>query len=293
MAGDPNNTKRLGIGTPLELCHEENHEHQHMTALYILENLLFPPALAIILSLAGLVLMGRKHKRSGFWLITISLGMLYVLSIPFTAITLAKQLELYHTFDSGSCDGHTNAQAIVVLGYSRDEKGREFGGPVSSGGQMERLRYAAYLHKCYRLPIVVVGGDALNTGVKQADLMKNTLENYFSVPVMAADGRSKHTWDNAAFASDLLQDKGIQRILLVTHAWHMLRSVQLFRSMGFEPKAASTAYTSFNPASQGLAAWIPSAGALGTNKRFAHEIVGLLLYQLQSSTNRPKNRNAG
>ena len=253
-----------------------------MTIIYILENLLFPPAITLMLMLLGLVAIKKHRNRTGLYLSVVARTILYIASIPATARITASYLERYPALDTGNCGAEIKAQAIVVLGYTRDEEGREFGGPVSSGDQMERLRYAAYLHKCHQLPVVVVGGDALETGIKQADLMKHTLEHYFSVPVMAADGRSKHTWDNASYASDILKERDIRRILLVTHAWHMQRSMALFESMGFDPQAASTAYTSFNKASRGLAAWIPSAGALLTNKRFAHEIVGLLLYKLQS-----------
>lgn len=251
-----------------------------MTLLYILENLLYPPAITILLMVLGLILW-RKHKVLAPWFISIGLGLLYIASLPATTSVISELLEYHAPLDTGDCSYRTEAKAIVVLGYTRDETGQEFGGPVSSGGQIERLRYAAYLYKCHPLPVLLVGGDALDTGIKQADLMRRTLEHYFATPVTALDGRSKHTWNNATFARELVLEEGIDHILLVTHAWHMPRAVMLFENKGLKVTPAPTSYTSFNKTATGFAALIPSAGYLGHNQRLFHEIAGILLHRLK------------
>ena len=252
-----------------------------MIFLYVLENLLFPPASTLILALSGAILYWKGHRRIGASLGLAGLLLLYIAGLPLTSLLLSRSLESYPALDAGDCSLKTRAQAIVVLAYTRDEEGREFGGPMSSGEEMERLRYAAYLYHCLRLPVIVVGGDALDTGVRQADLMRHTLERYFGVPVRSWDGRSNHTWDNAAYARELLQQR--KRILLVTHAWHMKRARRLFVSQGFEVTPAPTGFTSFNPISRGFYALIPSAGALRHNKRLVHEWVGIGLHYLRQA----------
>ncbi len=252
-----------------------------MIALYIIENILFPPAITLLLVVVGWLLFRSGRRRMGKFLAVSGLVILYVASLPVTARVLSYYLENHAPLDAGDCSLQTDADAIVVLAYTRDEEGREFGRPMSSGEEMERLRYAAYLYQCTQLPVVVVGGDALETGIREADLMRHTLEKYFHVPVLGADGRSRHTWDNATYAKEILWPRGIHRILLVTHAWHMQRAMHLFQDKGFIVQPASTAFTRFNRLSKGLNAWIPSAGFLAHNKRLAHEYVGILLNALR------------
>ncbi len=255
---------------------------RRMIALYILENLLFPPALTVLLTLLAWLAMKRGRVSTGRVLLASGLIFLYLLSLPFTSRLLSRSLETYPPLDTGQCTAATKARAIVTLAYERDDDGREYGHPTSAGDEMERLRYAAHLYHCYHLPVFVVGGDALETGVKQADLMRHTLETYFHVPVTAGDGQSQHTWDNARYAWNLLQTHGIREILLVTHAWHMARAVRLFRDVGFTVQPAPTRFTSFSPISRGIYAWIPTPTALRHNKRLFHEVFGLGLHWLKN-----------
>ncbi len=252
-----------------------------MIPLYVLENLLFPPALSLLLTLLAWLSFNQGMTTTGRILMTCGLLILYIASLPLTSRILSHVLEVHPPLDGGHCTAPTQAQAIVVLAYNRDDDGREYGRPTSSGEEMERLRYAAHLYHCYRLPLFVIGGDALQTGVTQADLMRHTLETYFHVPVAGGEGRSKHTWDNAAYAKTLLQSQGIQHILLVTHAWHMARAVLLFRDSGFSVQPAPTRFTAFNPISRGIFALIPAPEALRHNKRLIHELIGIGLHWLK------------
>lgn len=48
------------------------------------------------------------------------------------------------------------------------------------------------------------------------------------------EDRSRNTWENAIFLKPLLQAKPGERWLLITSAWHMPRSVGIFRRAGIE-----------------------------------------------------------
>ena len=80
-----------------------------------------------------------------------------------------------------------------------------------------------------------------------------------SALVLEAD--SRNTQGNAAFSRERLAPWGVQRILLVTSAWHLRRAVALFEGAGFEVVPVGADYRSFG-ACRGVMCWVPSAGAL-------------------------------
>ena len=110
--------------------------------------------------------------------------------------------------------------------------------------------------------------------------MKQVLEQEFKVPVRWVEGESDNTLQNARLSYAVLKAAGIQRIYLVTHAWHMPRAVQAFQSAGFQVVPAPTAYTTRYQTD--LLTFIPNAGALRDSRIFMHELIGMFWYQLKS-----------
>jgi uncharacterized SAM-binding protein YcdF (DUF218 family) len=77
----------------------------------------------------------------------------------------------------------------------------------------------------------------------------------------------------------LARREGWTRIVLVTSASHMPRSMAAFRAVGIEPVAAPCDYTDLDPFSSG---WLlPEARALRNTTRAIHEIVGQVWYRIR------------
>ena len=66
----------------------------------------------------------------------------------------------------------------------------------------------------------------------EAKLMADSLQEDFGVTVRWQEGRSRTTWENAQFTAELLQPLGLKRVVVVTQAWHMPRSVWSFEAAG-------------------------------------------------------------
>ncbi|NJN88434.1 MAG: DUF218 domain-containing protein [Leptolyngbyaceae cyanobacterium SL_7_1] len=109
-----------------------------------------------------------------------------------------------------------SADAIVVLGR---------------GGELrqDRVNVASQLWEDGRAPRIFASGWGDAHAI--ADELKQR-----GVPESVIDGEpcSRTTEENALFTAALLQPQGVKRILLVTDAPHMLRSLLTFRSLGFE-----------------------------------------------------------
>jgi uncharacterized SAM-binding protein YcdF (DUF218 family) len=144
---------------------------------------------------------------------------------------------------------------------------------------LARLRYAAVLHRQTGAPILVSGGSPDGSTVDEAQTMSQVLERDFSVPVRWSEGRSSNTLENAHLSHQILLKSGIQRIYLVTHAWHMPRASLAFERAGFEVVAAPTAFATQAPLS--LMHVLPDAGALLNSALFFREVIGTVWYRLR------------
>src|SRR5437660_10414784 len=62
---------------------------------------------------------------------------------------------------------------------------------------------------------------------------------------MTFEAKSRNTWENGLFTRDLVKPKPGETWLLVTSAWHMPRSVGLFRRLDFDVIPYPVAYRTF------------------------------------------------
>lgn len=242
----------------------------------IVSALLLPPLNLLLLFTLGFLLW---HKRPVIarLLVALSLLLLWVLSTPFFAEALLHGLE----GDPYVTDTRKPlADAIVVLGGGTYFHAPEYGGDTVSSETLERLRFAAKLQRETGKPLLVTGGKPAGNQVSEAEQMKQVLEQEFKVPVQWVEGASDNTEQNARYSREMLKQAGIDRIYLVTHAWHMPRAVLSFQRAGFQVVPAPTAYTTRYQTD--VLAFIPNAKALRASRTFLHELIGLFWYQLKS-----------
>ncbi len=237
---------------------------------------LLPPLNLLILAALG---MWQWHKRPlvARWLLVTSFVMLWLFSTPYVADALLQSLEgAPHATDTGK----PQADAIVVLGGGTYFHAAEYGGDTVSKETLERLRFAAKLYRETGKPILVTGGKPLGNSQSEAAQMKQVLEQEFHVPVQWTEGESDNTLENARLSRQILQQAGINRIYLITHAWHMPRAVQVFQKVGLQVVPAPTAFTTRYQVD--LLAFVPNADALRDSRIFMHELIGILWYRLKS-----------
>ena len=247
----------------------------------ILKELLLPPGGFILLLLIALLFI---RGLFGKLLLTLTLIMFYLCSTPFVASNLMARLE-QHIFITPEEITASNAQAIVVLGGDIYEEGPEYGGDTIKGKMLERARYAAWLHKRTNLPILASGGSNLPKVSSEAKLISQVLQEEFGSKVLATEDSSKTTWENAEFSSAILRSQGINKIALVTHAWHMPRAVRVFQQNQIEVVAAPTIFSrgKLSMNSSELRDWLPSSEALDDSRMALHEHIGMIWYQIKTA----------
>ena len=237
--------------------------------------LLVPPVALLFAALAGL-LLARRHRRSGRILAWCGMLGLLVLAMPpignLLMLPLERALPLAPPPDQPP-------QAIVVLGGDS----LLYGGPDAPADpgplSLERERAAAALHRRTGLPILVTGGSPRPYEVPIADLMADSLQRDFQVPVRWIERESRDTWENAHFSAPILRAENIRSVYVVTHAWHMPRAILSFADTGIAVIAAPTRLDSLPPL--GARDFIPTAYGWRQSYFALHEWVGLVWYSLR------------
>ncbi|SEP08467.1 YdcF family protein [Nitrosovibrio sp. Nv6] len=234
---------------------------------------LLPPFNLILLSAAGILLL-KTRPGLGKGLMVTMLALFYLQSTPIVADTLLQKLETRPRHSPADND----VEAIVVLGGGTYYNAPEYGNDTVGRYTLERVRYAARLHRLTGKPLLATGGAPVGNSSSEAAQMKTVLEREFQVPVKWIEGASRNTRENAYKTFAILKRDGVSRIALVTHAWHMPRAAREFEQAGFKVIPAATAYTTRYKTD--IFAFIPTAGALLRSSLFFHEVIGLLWYRL-------------
>lgn len=247
----------------------------------LIATFLLPP-LGLLLLLALGIFLSCRRRKLGKLLIVASFGLLWVASTPYFAESALQLLEAQTTpLDTARSSNRPQAaDAIVILGGGTYFHAPEYAGQDTIGGAtLIRLRYGAKLQRETGKPILVTGGKPRGNSISEAQQMRMSLEQDFRVPVRWTEDESDNTLDNAQNSFRILHQKGIRKIYLVTHAWHMPRSADMFRRAGFEVVEAPTAYTTRYRTD--LLTFLPRAESLQDSKIFIHEVIGLLWYRVK------------
>jgi uncharacterized SAM-binding protein YcdF (DUF218 family) len=130
---------------------------------------------------------------------------------------------------------------IIVLGGSVDtDLSAAHRTPVVAHAA-DRLFAPAELARRYpNARIVFTGGTAnlIQTEAREADYSAPVLENLgIAKERLILERNSRNTWENAIFTKQLVSPKPGERWLLVTSAFHMPRSMGIFRKAGFDVEA--------------------------------------------------------
>ncbi|MGY8709556.1 YdcF family protein [Bradyrhizobium sp. 18BD] len=187
--------------------------------------------LSLLLMVTRFVALGRRLAVATLILLALSafspLGnlLLYPLESRFPAWDPSR----------GAPDG------IIVLGGSVDtDLSAAHRTPVVAYAADRMLAPADLARRYPKARIVFTGGTSnlVATEAREADYSAPILEN-LGIPKerIILERDSRNTWENAIFTKQLVAPKPGERWLLVTSAFHMPRSMGIFRKAGFDVEA--------------------------------------------------------
>lgn len=250
-----------------------------MPIRYFVKSLLFPPGIFLLLLALAWWLRCSRPRLAGV-LFTLGFGGLWLMSLPVVVEWSARAIEREPALAPSQWSTLSErADAIVLLGSGRERGDPAWGSDQPTGIGLERQRYAAQLAKASGLPVLVTGGLHYGTPPSEAQIMADSLREDSGVEVRWKEERSRTTWENAQMSAAILQPQGIKRVVVVTQAWHMPRSVWSFEKAGFEVVPAPVGFLSADNA-RPLGGWMPEYKSVWQSGLLLNEAVGQVAYPL-------------
>jgi uncharacterized SAM-binding protein YcdF (DUF218 family) len=241
----------------------------------VIKYLVLPP-LGFLLLIAVGWLISRRWRRPGQVMMGLGLFLLYLVSTPLVASALLRSHQVYPALPVGSHD--RDVGAIVVLSGNLRRDAPEYGGDTVGSLTLQRLRYGAKLHRETGLPLLVTGGLLRGSSAPIAEVMEQTLRDEFKVSTAWIETASRNTYENAKYSSEILRAAGIERVYLVTHAWHMPRAKSIFEAEGLNVVPAPTMFLPELPFE--LSYLLPTAGGVSMGYFAIYEWLARAWYAL-------------
>jgi uncharacterized SAM-binding protein YcdF (DUF218 family) len=253
---------------------------------YVLSKLLWfllrPGTFALLLALAGLVLVWRG-RRGGRWPLLLGLGFFVVMLASPLPPLMVMPLE-----DRFARPAHLpdKVDGIIVLGGAVDQNLTEARGIPALNGAAERMTELVVLARRYpeaRLVFTGGQGSLVHGALSEADVAR-ALWTAMGVPESRVlyEDQARNTFQNAVLTRALVQPKPGETWLLVTSASHMPRSVGVFRRAGWPVVPWPVNYRT----GRGFAALYdaPFPERIGQFEVALREWIGLVAYRLMDRT---------
>ena len=243
-----------------------------------------PSNLLIVLGLVGIAIAVLRGGRAGGRLVVASLILLTILG--FSPLSNALMLPLEQRFPPW--DASRGAPAgIIVLGGAFDTIVSATRDDIPLTDAAERMTVSAALALKYpQARLIFSGGTGtlVYDGPTEGELARRFYAS-LGIPAdrIAIEEESRDTAENAMLTKPLADPKPGERWLLVTSAYHMPRSIGVFRRVGFAVEAYPLDYRTRGI--EDLARPFPSLGeGLRRGDTAMREWIGLLMYRLAGRT---------
>lgn len=244
-----------------------------------LDVLLSPLVWSLLLLVAGVWLSEkRRQKTTRRICFGAALAILYGLSTRSAERVLmtAAERSAAHTQRAG-----VTYDAVVVLGGLVREPSPT--GRVELSEGVDRLTAAFSVLSRGEARYAILAGGATRDGLGEAATMRDLLVSWgIARERLIVDDRSLNTRDNAAISKEIASQRGFQTLLLITSAFHMLRSEECFRAVGLEVDKLPVDYV--GPSGHGL---LPRAEHLRGSELAIREFAGRVVYRVMGYA-RPK-----
>ena len=248
--------------------------------------LLLPPLPLLLLLLLAWRARMRQPIASGL-LLTLSTVILWFSLCSITGVWLERQWSATPALSPAqvsdwrrSLSGHR--PVVLVLGGGSQRLAPEYGESHLTPESMARLHYGLWLGRQLQAPVMVSGGTgrARTPGSAEADVAARIATRDYGRTLRWQEAGSVDTRDNARKSLQLLRNEGITELFLVTHGWHMRRSLRAFSDeatkLGFAGRIVPAPMGMATDDVQPLLQWLPSPDGYRRVHQVLREMLGLV-----------------
>ncbi len=234
---------------------------------------ILPGLYLLILTFAVINLKKKK-------LATFLLSLLFLL-IYFPSTRVGRDLILKPLEDAYPYPKNPKCSYIVVLGGGITPHSPSQGGGPSVRPPVALRLYEAYkLWKSLKVPIVVSGGKVLSNQPESRAMKEFLLTLGVPKEEVIEESKSRTTFENALYTKEIV--KG-EKVCLITSAYHMPRSVMIFKAFKFKIIPVPADYRASRGIDYDLLSFIPFPTYLKDSMDGFREYVGIAFFKLVSS----------
>jgi len=239
-----------------------------MILFKILQEFLLPSVFVFLLILAGLILLLKRKQKSGKILIILGVFLYCLFSIsPISDLILFPLEKQYQPIQQNELD---KANRLVLLLGGRESD-------VLRASEALRVYTANSQFPISNFQIIVSGTDSLNPQRKEAREVKEFLtERGIPAENIVLEDKSRNTAESAENIKGII---GNEPFFLVTSAYHMPRSMEVFQKMGTYPIPAPADFKIEKD--YDILDFFPNAQNLKNTDSAFHEYFGILWYRLK------------
>lgn len=246
----------------------------------------YPLGLSCVVLIVAFLTVGRRPRIAAFC-IAFALILLSGTSNGWVSRYLVRSLEWQNTPSQ-----LPNAEAIVVLGGATRSAllPRPTVDLQESG---DRVIYAAQLYRQKKAPLLILSGGRIEwfgKGTPESEDMATILTS-IGIPreALIQEPDSLNTYQNAVNVRKILEQRNIKRVLLVTSAIHMPRSLLIFQKQNIDVIAAPTDFLVSTGELQELTSTpkaailnlLPDTSNIDQFTSALKEYIGIVIYRLR------------
>jgi uncharacterized SAM-binding protein YcdF (DUF218 family) len=243
-----------------------------------------PGMLLLLLLVAAIGLSRTRFQRTAWGCVVAAALLIFVGGL--LPLSTWMILPLEERFARPSLEGRP-IDGIIILGGAEDSRVAAGRGVHAVNETAERLTEAAALARRFPEAKVIFTGGAIELVAMPtigADAAGIILRDLGVDPGrLTLERNARTTYENAVLVKDIADPKPGERWLLVTSAWHMPRSIAVFRKAGFEVEAWPVDYRTAGDSDRWWTFRSPLEG-LRRLEVTSREWLGLIAYRLTGRT---------
>jgi uncharacterized SAM-binding protein YcdF (DUF218 family) len=205
--------------------------------------------------------------------------MLWALSTDPVANRLWRSLE---TATVSTMKRDVTYDAVIVLGGLVQDEADEWTDQHSYNDSVERMLASYDLVRAGRARYVLASGGASYkspTAIPEAHAIVEQLAAWgVDRDRLVAEERSLNTRDNAVESARIARERGWTKLLVVTSAFHMKRSIGCFKAVGLEVDTLAVDYRTYDP-DRRSGSWLPRSMNLYVSTAALREMAGWWIYR--------------
>lgn len=241
----------------------------------------YPIGLSCLLMCIAIGLIMTHKKKGALVCSFLSIFIIAFFACPLVSCFLFRSLENKFSQQSPLPN---KASAIVLLGgFTRPAlPPRQY---IEIGSSGDRLLHAVRLYKEQKASVIVCTGGKIpflmDFPGSEAACMANLLSYFWGIDSSSIiiEDKAQNTHDHAPRVASLLKQRGLKKdIILVTSAWHMYRSVKVFKKNDFNVFPAPADFLEESRIQFSIFSFLPTIDALYESTMALHEYYGIIAY---------------